>query len=198
MATYWEGSKQISKAQYDATQAKHAAWTGPKVVDAPTPTRQPSGKQPVSAPVDSSWSAWQKIKEGLVAAGKQPVPVASTDPLGIIDVRKNLEDYLKSPEGIAAAEEAKRLFSGSSGKQPVDTSALNALDQDTLRRLQEEADRKRMEEQLAAAATHGKEIVFEFSKPISSKANTYVSKLVKLLGGKRSYIENQTKLVVVM
>ena len=152
MATYWEGSKQISKAQYDATQAKHAAWTGPKVVDALTPTRQPSGKQPVSDPVDSSWSAWQKIKEDLVAAGKQP----------------------------------------------VDTSALNAIDQDTLRTLQEEADRKRMKEQLAAAATHGKEIVFEFSKPIPSKASTYVSKLVKLLGGKRSYIENQTKLVVVM
>jgi hypothetical protein len=60
-----------------------------------------------------------------------------------------------------------------SGKQPVDTEP-------------------------AAAAARGKEIVFEFSKPISSKASTYVSKLVKLLGGKRSYIEDQTKLVVVM
>lgn len=158
MATYWEGSKKISKAQYDKTRAKHAAWTGPKVVDTPTSTRQPSGKQ--------------------------PVPAAPTSPLGIIDVRKNLEEYLKSPEGIAAGEKAKRLF------------------------LQEKADRKLVlpdiydpqgiGEQPAAAATHGKEIVFEFSKPISSKANTYVSKLVKLLGGKRSYIENQTKLVVVM
>ena len=148
MTTYWEGSKRISKARYDATQAKHAAWTGPKVVDAYI-VRQPSGKQ--------------------------PVPVASTDPLGIIDVRKNLEDYLKSPEGVAAAEEARRL------------------------RLQEDADhRKLVGEQPAVAATHGKEIVFEFSKPVSSKASTYVSKLVKLLGGKRSYIENQTKLVVVM
>ena len=172
MGTFWTGNKQISESEYNAIQAKNAAWTGPKVVDAPTSTRQPSGKQPV------------------------PTPTAS-NPLGIIDVRKNLDDYLKSPEGIAAAEEAKRLFSGSSGKQP-DTSAFNAFDQDTLRRLQEEADRKRMDEQLATAATHGKEIVFEFSRPITSKANTYVSKLVKMLGGKRSYIEDQTKLVVVM
>ncbi len=167
MATYWEGSKKISKTQYDAIQAKHAAWTGPKVVDAST-VRQPSGKQPSSA---------------------APTPL-------IMDTQKIIEDYLKSPEGIAEAEKAKLLFSG--GKQPVDTSALNAIDQDTLRRLQEEADRKRIEEQLATAATHGKEIVFEFSKPVTSKANAYVSKLVKMLGGKRSYIENQTKLVVVM
>ena len=83
------------------------------------------------------------------------------------------------------------------GKQP-DTSALNAFDPDTLRRLQEAADRKRMEEQFEAAATHGSEYVFEFSKPLTSKVNTYVSKFVKLIGGKRSYIEDQTKLVVVM
>ena len=175
MATYWQGNKKISKAEYDATQAKNTAWKAgyDRVgLDAMQPARQPSGKQPVPT-------------------------LTASNPLGIIDVRKNLDTWTKSPEGIAAAEEAKRLFSGSSGKQP-DTSALNAFDQDTLRRLQEEADRKRMEEQFEAAVSHGKEIVFEFSKPISSKASTYVSKLVKLLGGKRSYIENQTKLVVVM
>lgn len=170
MPTYWSGKKKVSKATYDSNRKKAESYTPGRIIDTPT-RRQPSGKQ--------------------------SIPTASANPLGIIDVRKNLEDYLKSPEGIAEAEKAKRLFSGSSGKQP-DTSALNAIDQDTLRRLQEEADRKRIEEQFEAAATHGKEYVFEFSKPITSKANTYISRLVKLLGGKRSYIEDQTKLVVVM
>ena len=168
MPTYWSGNKKVSKATYDSNRKKAESFTGPKIIAAST-LRQPSGKQPTTA----------------------------SNPLGIIDVRQNLADALASPEGIAAAEEAKRLFSGSSGKQP-DTSALNALDQDTLRRLQEAADRKRMEEQFEAAASHGKEYVFEFSKPLTSKVNTYVSRLVKLLGGKRSYIEDRTKLVVVM
>lgn len=170
MPTYWSGNKKVSEDTYNSNTKKLESFTGPRIIDTST-LRQPSGKQ--------------------------PVPTASANPLGIIDVRKNLDDYLKSPEGVAAAEEARRLFSGSSGKQP-DTSALNAIDQDTLRRLQEEADRKRMGEQFEAAATHGKEYVFEFSKPITSKANTYISRLMKLLGGKRFYIEDQTKLVVVM
>lgn len=44
----------------------------------------------------------------------------------------------------------------------------------------------------------GKEYVFQFSGPLSSKAVSYLSKLVQLLGGKRAYVEDQTKIVVVM
>jgi hypothetical protein len=54
----------------------------------------------------------------------------------------------------------------------------------------------------SAAATSsgsaGKEYVFQFSGPLKGSIATYVSKLVKVLGGKRAYIEDQTKLVVVM
>lgn len=35
-----------------------------------------------------------------------------------------------------------------------------------------------------------KEYVFEFSRPINSAAAKYVSKLVKLIGGKQAYIED--------
>ena len=76
MATYWEGSKRISKAQYDATRAKQAAWTGPKVVDAPTSTRQPSGKQPVPA---ASTPKYSLISEEEYKAA-QKVPYAWTPP----------------------------------------------------------------------------------------------------------------------
>lgn len=45
----------------------------------------------------------------------------------------------------------------------------------------------------------GKEYVFEFSGSLSLKAVSYFSMLVKLLGGKRAYLENNNKrLVVVM
>lgn len=44
----------------------------------------------------------------------------------------------------------------------------------------------------------GKEYVFQFSGPLKGSIATYVSKLVKLLGGKRAYIEEESKLVVVM
>ena len=104
-------------------------------------------------------------------SGKQPAGTLGGLPV-ITDVRKNLDTWTKTPEGVAAADDAKKI--------------------------KEEFDLKQMNKQFEAAAAHGKEIVFEFSKPISSKANTYVSKLVKMLGGKRSYIEDQTKLVVVM
>lgn len=46
-------------------------------------------------------------------------------------------------------------------------------------------------------STSGYEYVFEFSGPLSSSIATYTSKLVKLLGGKRAYIEDKIKLVVV-
>lgn len=49
-----------------------------------------------------------------------------------------------------------------------------------------------------ASSSSGKEYVFQFSGPISSKAAGYLSKLVQLLGGKKAYIEDQTKIVVVM
>jgi hypothetical protein len=50
----------------------------------------------------------------------------------------------------------------------------------------------------SGAGSAGKEYVFQFSGAISSKAVSYLSRLVKLLGGKRAYIEDQTKIVVVM
>ena len=171
MPTYWSGNKKVSKATYDSNTKKAESFTGPKIVNTST-LRQPSGKQPDPA---------------------LPDPVVT---------RANLDAVMNGIAGLTAdSDPFPHLNQGSpyanTSTQP-DTSALNAIDQDTLRRLQEAADRKRMEEQFEAAASHGKEIVFEFSKPISSKANTYVSKLVKMLGGKRSYIEDQTKLVVVM
>ena len=49
-----------------------------------------------------------------------------------------------------------------------------------------------------STSSAGKEYVFEFSGPISSKAVGYLSKLAKLLGGKKAYVEDQTKIVVVM
>ncbi|MBP2029752.1 hypothetical protein J2755_000672 [Methanohalophilus levihalophilus] len=50
----------------------------------------------------------------------------------------------------------------------------------------------------SSSGSSGKEYVFEFSRPISSRAAKYAGKLAKLLGGKQAYIEDQTKLVVVM
>ena len=44
----------------------------------------------------------------------------------------------------------------------------------------------------------GQEYVFEFSGPIGSAAAKYISKISKLLGGKRAYIEDASKLVVVL
>lgn len=47
----------------------------------------------------------------------------------------------------------------------------------------------------------GKELVIEFSGPISSTLPLvigWVNKIVELLGGKEAYIEDQTKLVVVL
>jgi len=44
----------------------------------------------------------------------------------------------------------------------------------------------------------GQEYVFEFSGPIGSAAAKYISKISKLLGGKRAYIEDKSKLVVVL
>ena len=44
----------------------------------------------------------------------------------------------------------------------------------------------------------GQEYVFEFSGPIGSAAAKYISKISKLLGGKRAYIEDKNKLVVVL
>ena len=49
-----------------------------------------------------------------------------------------------------------------------------------------------------SAGSAGKEYVFQFSGPLKGSIATYVSKLVKLLGGKRAYIEEESKLVVVM
>jgi hypothetical protein len=50
----------------------------------------------------------------------------------------------------------------------------------------------------AAKGSAGKEWVFTFSGPLKGSIGTYVNKLVKLLGGKRAYIEDKTKLVVVI
>lgn len=47
------------------------------------------------------------------------------------------------------------------------------------------------------STSSGYEYVFQFSGPLSSSIGTYTSKLVKLLGGKRAYIEDKIKLVVV-
>ena len=44
----------------------------------------------------------------------------------------------------------------------------------------------------------GQEYVFEFSGPIGSAAAKYISKISKLLGGKRAYIEDASKIVVVL
>lgn len=50
-----------------------------------------------------------------------------------------------------------------------------------------------------APTVSGKEYVFEFSKPIPQTAYivSLLNKLLKVLGGKRVYIENETKIVVV-
>lgn len=59
-----------------------------------------------------------------------------------------------------------------------------------------EAEQARLKAEMVSS---GKEYVFEFSGALSSKAVTYFSTLVKLLGGKRAYLENENKrLVVVM
>ena len=50
----------------------------------------------------------------------------------------------------------------------------------------------------AAKGSAGKEWVFQFSGPLKGSIGTYVNKLVKMLGGKRAYIEEETKLVVVI
>jgi len=50
----------------------------------------------------------------------------------------------------------------------------------------------------SAPIVSGKEYVFEFSGPIGSAAAKYISQLSKSLGGKRAYIEDQNKLVVVL
>lgn len=47
----------------------------------------------------------------------------------------------------------------------------------------------------------GKELVFEFSGPIAATLQHVIgliNKIVELLGGKEAYIEDQTKLVVVL
>lgn len=49
-----------------------------------------------------------------------------------------------------------------------------------------------------SSTSAGKELVFQFSGPLKGSIGTYVDKLVKLLGGKSAYIEEKTKLVVVM
>lgn len=60
----------------------------------------------------------------------------------------------------------------------------------------EAAEQARLKAEMLAS---GKEYVFEFSGPLSTKAVSYFSTLVKLLGGKRAYLENDNKrLVVVM
>jgi hypothetical protein len=51
---------------------------------------------------------------------------------------------------------------------------------------------------VATTGSAGKEYVFVFSGPLKGSIATYVNKLVKLLGGKRAYIEEESKLVVVM
>ena len=49
--------------------------------------------------------------------------------------------------------------------------------------------------------TTGKELVVEFSGPIAATLTyviNWINKIVELLGGKEAYIEDQTKLVVVL
>ena len=50
----------------------------------------------------------------------------------------------------------------------------------------------------SVAPSPGQEYVFEFSGPIGSAAAKYISKISKLLGGKRAYIEDASKIVVVL
>ena len=60
-----------------------------------------------------------------------------------------------------------------------------------------EAEQARLKAEMLVSS--GKEYVFEFSGALSTKAGSYFSTLVKLLGGKRAYLENENKrLVVVM
>lgn len=61
----------------------------------------------------------------------------------------------------------------------------------------EAAEQARLKAEMLVSS--GKEYVFEFSGALSSTAVSYLSTLVKLLGGKSAYLENNnTRLVVVM
>jgi len=50
----------------------------------------------------------------------------------------------------------------------------------------------------AESVPAGKEYVFEFSKPSSAVVWRYSARIVQLLGGKKAYVEDENKFVVVM